>query len=305
MTEKVSDIRYLERHEIDAVKWDQCIAESSNGLIYAQSIYLDTMSKKWSALILNDYEAIMPLTWNRKYGFSYLYQPAFTAQLGIFYKGNPNPSIFNEFISQTKKRFRFCEIHLNYGNDFFFIPLRANYILKLGKAYSEIRAGYKKRLIENLREADPHHLRYLSSMDYARTISLFKSMYAKKIPHVHTSDYDRFETLCSELFKCKMIFVRQTTDPADNVLATCIFFRDQRRIYNIMSVSLPEGREKRAHFFLVDRLISEFSKENIYIDFEGSEIPGIAEFYRKFGSSNQPYPFLKFNLLPFPFRLFK
>lgn len=41
------------------------------------------MAKNWDALVLNDYEAVMPLTWNKKYGICYLYQPPFTACLGI------------------------------------------------------------------------------------------------------------------------------------------------------------------------------------------------------------------------------
>jgi hypothetical protein len=72
-----------------------------------------------------------------------------------------------------------------------------------------------------------------------------------------------------------------------------------------MSVSLPEGRVKRAHFFLLDKLIGEFAEKKILLDLEGSDVPGIAEFYQKFGSFNQPYSFLKYNNLPFPFRLFK
>ena len=48
-----------------------------NGLIYAYSFYLDTMAKHWDAFILNDYEAVMPLTWNKKYGITYYYTSPF------------------------------------------------------------------------------------------------------------------------------------------------------------------------------------------------------------------------------------
>ncbi len=36
MTEPVSDIRYLERNEIDTVKWDKCILSAPNGLDLCQ-----------------------------------------------------------------------------------------------------------------------------------------------------------------------------------------------------------------------------------------------------------------------------
>ncbi|MGZ8510263.1 MAG: hypothetical protein ACXWWA_07800, partial [Chitinophagaceae bacterium] len=77
-------IRFVPYKEIDLTKWDNCISTASNGLIYGYSYYLDHMAKQWDALVLDDYEAVMPLTWNRKYGIAYLYQPFLTAQLGVF-----------------------------------------------------------------------------------------------------------------------------------------------------------------------------------------------------------------------------
>ena len=102
-----------------------------------------------------------------------------------------------------------------------------------------------------------------------------------------------------------MLFVREVKDNSGASLNVSIFFTDEFRIYNIMSVSLPTGRNKKAHFFLLDQLIKEFAGENRILDFEGSEIPGIAEFYRKFGSINEPYPFFYYNRLPVPIRFFK
>ena len=48
------NIQYLSHEQIDKAKWDQCIDNASNGLIYAYSFYLDTMADNWDALVLND-----------------------------------------------------------------------------------------------------------------------------------------------------------------------------------------------------------------------------------------------------------
>ncbi len=305
MSERDTNIRYLDRRQIETVKWDQCIQEAFNGLIYARSFYLDTMSRNWSALVMNDYEAVMPLTWNRKFGISYLYQPAFTAQLGIFSKSNLNGNILEDFIRHARLHFRFCEIHLNFANITTESRLRANYILQLKTTYTEIRNGYKKRLLENLGEADSYQLSYIATTDYASAISRFKIQYGERFRKVRDADYRQFENLCGQLFQRNMLFVREVKDISGDSLNISIFFTDEIRIYNIMSVSLPSGRNKKAHFFLLDNLIKEFAGQNRILDFEGSEIPGIAEFYRKFGSANEPYPFLYYNRLPFPIRFFK
>jgi hypothetical protein len=305
MNNPSSHIRFLNRREIDPEKWDRCIQNAPNGKIYARSFYLDAMAKNWSALISGDYELVMPLTWNRKFGFTYLYQPAFTAQLGLFSIHPERLSEINFFISEAKKYYKFCEIHLNHQNEPENCPLRANYILSLDKSYEDLRKNYKKRLLENLAEADRHALTYFSTTDFPVSLELFKSTYSKRFTHVKNQDYTHFTTLCRELLKRDMLFVRQARDALGNILSSGIFFRDSRRIYNIMSVTVDAGRAQRANFFLMDHLIQEFSSRNTVLDFEGSELPGIAEFYRKFGSLNQPYPFLRFNHLPFPFRYFK
>ena len=305
MIESAPDIRYLERSEIDTGKWDHCIIQAANSLIYARSFYLDRMAKTWSALIMNDYEFVMPLTWNRKYGISYLYQPPFAAQLGLFSKKFPDKNILGAFIGHAETYFKFCEIHLNFGNLAIPNPLRTNFVLDLGKPYTELRKGFKKRLLENLQESASNDLQYQVSDDYLNAIRLFKNEYGKRFPHVKNSDYQRFESLCGDMVSRKMIFIREVKNIKGELLDVSVFFIDEGRIYNIMSVTLKEGREKRAHFYLIDRLIAEFSNRHLVLDFEGSEIPGIAEFYRKFGTARQPYPFLKFNHLPYPVKFLK
>jgi hypothetical protein len=305
MNDPISDIRLLERNEIDTAQWDQCILQSANGLIYARALYLDAMAMNWSALVWRNYEAVMPLTWNRKFGFTYLYQPAFTAQLGLFFKNTADQNLVDIFIGQAKAHFRFCEIHLNFANDVPEARLRANYVLDLEKPYTVIRNGYKKRLLENLEEAGTHQLHYLPYSDFPAAIQLFKKQYGARMPQVRVRDYRRFEKLCLNLQQPGLIFARQVRDASGELLNASIFFKDDHRIYNIMSVTLPAGREKRAHFHLLDQLIAEFANSPLVLDLEGSEIPGIAEFYRKFGTRNEPYPFLKYNHLPFPFRLLK
>jgi hypothetical protein len=305
MRDNISDIRFLLRNEIDIEKWDRCILNATNGLIYARSFYLDTMAENWSALVEGDYNAIMPLTWNRKYGFSYLYQPSFTAQLGLFVSEPGDQKLIELFISHMKKYFRFCEIHLNYANDPSECIRRANYTLHLGKPYAEIRKGYKKRLLENLAESENNEMTYFRSDDFSSTILLFRREYGKRFPHVKAHHYQQFELLCQKMSNLKMAFVNQVQDPAGNLLSSNIFFKDERRIYNIMPVTLKLGREKKSQFFLLDQLFREFSANDLVFDFEGSELPGIAEFYKQFGPGLSSYPFLRYNSLPFPFKLFK
>src|SRR5215212_843413 len=102
------NIQYFTQQEIDKRKWDACIGQANNGLVYGYSYYLDHMAKHWDALVLNDYEAVMPLTWNRKYGFYYIYQPFACALLGVFGKG-VNASLLHTFLTAIPRRFKYWD----------------------------------------------------------------------------------------------------------------------------------------------------------------------------------------------------
>ncbi len=124
-------IEYVPYQHIDKAKWDDCINNAGNGLIYATSIYLDTMSENWDALVLDDYKAVMPLTWKKKYSIYYLYQPFFTACLGVFGK-NISAGLVNNFLKAIPSKFKYWDIYLNHGNFFklddFDLYERMNYI---------------------------------------------------------------------------------------------------------------------------------------------------------------------------------
>ena len=75
------EIKFLSHNQINKEKWDAAIDEAINGIIYAKSWYLDIVSPDWTALILGDYEVIMPLTYRKKFGVKYLYKPFFAQYL--------------------------------------------------------------------------------------------------------------------------------------------------------------------------------------------------------------------------------
>ena len=79
-------IKYILREHIDEDKYNECITISKQSLIYGYSWYLDIVCDQWDALILDDYVAVMPIPWRKKYGITYVYPPLWLLQLGIFSK---------------------------------------------------------------------------------------------------------------------------------------------------------------------------------------------------------------------------
>ena len=154
------------------------------------SFYLDIMAENWSALIAGDYDAIMPLTWNRKYGFSYLYQPAFTAQSGLFAKDQSGLHLIHKFIGEAKKHFKFCEIHLNYDNKpAGCYPACQLYFEHLTKPIWKSEKDIKKDFWKTWKNPVFIPSVIFHSDDFSPTIYLFRQEYGKRFPHVKIKDY--------------------------------------------------------------------------------------------------------------------
>jgi hypothetical protein len=297
------NIQYLRRSEIDTKKWDRCIDNANNCLVYGYSFYLDHMAKHWDALVLGDYEVVMPLVWRKKFGIYYLYQPAFTQQLGIFTGAALTEELVNYFLRTIPSHFRFAEIFLNYAHPEQALPQRTNFVLPLHTSYKQLRGQYKDVLVKNLKRASRYNLSYSDEADYRMVLAGYKELYGSRIPHVTDEDYSRFSALCSFLFKGNMV-VRAIKED-NQLLSAALFLHHKNRLYLLASVTWPEGRSREANRFLLDRVINEFAASDTVLDFEGSDLPGVALFFNNFGGINEPYYFYRYNKLPWPISLLK
>jgi Acetyltransferase (GNAT) domain len=299
------EIKYLTNDTINKQKWDACITNAGNSLLYAYSFYLDTMAKNWDAIILNDYEAVMPLTWNKKYGIRYLYQPPFTQQLGVFSKQPIAENILQSFLEIIKSKFQFAEIFINTDNISPKVRAHTNCTLSLNVPYQNIWSAYTNDLLKNLKHAEKFSLAYSISEDYNEAVDVYIKEYAARMPHVKERDYTSFKELCSILFKKNMLIIRKVLSASNELLAIALLLKDEKRLYNVLSTVTPAGRKAAANHFLFDRLIKEFAGKINVLDFEGSDIAGIASFYENFGAINEQYYFLRYNNLPWPLHYLK
>ena len=300
-------IKYLPHNEIDKQKWDACLTHAPNGLIYGHSFYLDHMAKHWDALVFRDYEAVMPLTWNKKYSFSYLYQPPFTASLGVF-GNNLTKAIIDDFIKTIPSKFKLIEISLNCGNIFSdsksFLLLRSNYILHLDKPYEELYKVYRDNHKRNISKAFQLGCTLNKKAPVDEVIRLNEEQ-LKHIDGTKPGDYGNFKKLY-ELLKTKgQANVYAIADPNNKILASAVFFFSHKRAYYIMVGNHPDGKTIGASHALIDAFIKDHADQNLILDFEGSDIRNLAFFYGGFGAIEEIYPALKINKLPWYVRLLK
>ncbi len=302
----LKNIQILSADKINQSKWDQCINNASNGLIYSRYDYLDIMCDNWHGLVINDYDAVMALPWRKKFGIRYLYQPAFIQQLGLI---GEYENVVEEIIPLIHSFSKYGDILFNFANVDIISRLnvsqRVNLVIDLSKDYEAIYSDFRKDLINNLRKSEKERLHISTEENINLAINMYKHLYKQRMKNLTDDEYLRFERLCFLLQQKNMCFTRTVKDEAENTLAIGLFLKDEKRIYNLMNSTTDEGRTKEANHFLLAQVITEFSGSDMLFDFEGSDIPGVKSFYEKFGAVDQPYFYYHYNKLPKLLRLIK
>jgi hypothetical protein len=295
-----TNISYFTRQNIDTEKWDACIQEATNGLIYGYSFYLDQMAKHWDALVLNDYEAVMPLTWNKKCGIYYLYQPAFVACGGIFGKKISGDTVL-QFLNAIPNKFRLIEMPLNRenkiedrGNE---IISRRNYVLSLNKPYNELRSNYRENIRRNVKRCREAGCIHKTNIPVEDIIAINKQ-FLQKVSRLSDLDYQHFSKLYYLLKDKEQAETYGIFNPGGQLLASAVFFFFHARAYYILVGNHPDGKTLGASHYLIDRFIADHCNQYLLLDFEGSDIRNLAFFYSSFGSDSETYPALRINRLP-------
>ena len=289
-------IDILASHQVDKQAWDQCIRQSASGLIYASFDYLDHLADNWCGIIINDYESVLPVPFRQKLGIKYCYDVPFMPQLGLFsYKYT---EVDEELLKCIFSTVQYGDYNFNFLNQ----PAKTtsvhhNYVLSLRDSYADLKKNFSKDVTENIHKAEQKSLQYQQST-IDETIDLYIKLYASRSPHVTRNNYERFRQAARLLEAQGKALTRKVIDSKGNILSTILLLKDERRLYNIMNSTTRTGRKEEANYFLLSEVWKEFQQSGLIFDFEGSDIPGIKQFYKKFGANDQPYRRLHFNHLP-------
>ena len=299
-------IQYIKHRQVDKTKWDSCIGNVSNSLLYNHSSYLDCMAAGWDALVLNDYEAVMPLTWRRKWGITYLYQPYFMAQLGIT-GNNITPALVDAFLYAIPSHIRYIDIDIAETNDTIdfvsFCNKRVNMLLDIDKDYNIISDQYHRLATRMIRKAKEAAITVETSDAIADSIAFYQQQYSGQLP-VPPADYQNITNLFNIAAK-KGQLVSLVAKKNNQLMGVYLLLQDNHFVYSVLGGSSPEGKEQGVFYLLTDAAIQLTANSGRGFRFEGSDKPGIAGFNQQFGAAPFTYHHLRINRLPYLLRFLK
>lgn len=294
-------IKLLKHNKIDKTRWDNCINKSFNGNVYALSWYLDIVHPEWDALVENDYERVMPLTYSKKFGISYMFHPFFVQQLGVFSKSQLSQDDIDRFINAIPQQYRLVRYKLNsynkvdYESDF--IAKHRNVELDLIYDYQYLYNNYNNNTKRNLAKAENAGLSITRDINPEVIINLFRNNKGKNVKHWKDKEYEKLLELINVATSQERCFTLGINDLNNNTIAGAVFMYSHDRIIFLFSGCDENHKDKHALTMLLDDVIREFSETQYTFDFEGSDNDGLARFYKGFGGTEVFYPEIKYDNL--------
>lgn len=295
------------RKELNTARWDERVFQSAKGKPYAYTWYLDEVAPKWLALVSEDGGLQMPVPlgsffWGFRQmmkrgeiGWRSVVQPLFCQQLGVLGEGPVGEGDLQTFSHALKRRFpkivTYCFSEEN-GKppvlDGLYLRERSNYLLDLNRSYAAIFSNYSKSHRRILKKSQGQF--YYE--EHSGSVQDFLHEHARCLKSrigLSYRAYRRWGRLILRVLERKQGKFVTVRDTKKRVCAQAFVLHHRERIIYQGGYVLPTARIKGCMHVLFDELIRRYAERALLLDFEGSDLPQLAEFFRRFGAKSQAY----------------
>jgi hypothetical protein len=285
----------IQHQDIDFKKWDQTILNSETPFVFAQSFYLNATCPHWDALIIGDYESVFPLTHKTKFGFTYLPQPPFTSQLGVF--GKANLEIEQLFFNYITQHYKLIDIELNVSNKIAseFITPKNTYILNYQSQYK-----FNQNTKRNINKAIENGF-IVERVEDADVISLsqkYLNRFLEEEVNLTKSTVALLDDLLNNSIESKTLYTFKVLDKNLTIKALGHFICNDKHALYLKGTNFDKADNSGSMHLLMKHAIEFFANRATFFDFGGGSKQGLANFYMGFGGQVSTYSFLRVNKLP-------
>jgi hypothetical protein len=289
---------FKSRANINEELWNNCIANSINSLVYANTWYLDAIVENWDAYVWEKngaYLAVFPIPNRNKFGVKYIYPPFFIQQLGLFSINDNIEVLAKEAIDQLEIDFKFTEINLNWRNNQG--DKKVNVVLSLSKDYKDLLLGFSNNHKRNIKKSEKYNYDYKSNVKVKSIVRNFRNDRGADISTLKDKDYLDFINLC-DIAEEKGVLETRGVFENEVLITGAVFMKYGNRLIFLFSGNSKEGKTSGGLFNLLNLVIKEYADFDLLLDFEGSTNEGLERFYKGFGGVEECYYFYKKNNLP-------
>lgn len=288
-------ITRINHQDIDFKKWDQKILSSATPFVFAQSFYLNATCPQWDALIIGDYESVFPLTHKTKFGFTYLPQPPFTSQLGVF--GKVNLEIEQLFFDYITQHYKLIDIELNVSNRIAseFISPKNTYVLNYQSEYK-----FNQNTKRNINKAieNGFMVEQVEDKDVISLSQKYLNPFLEREVNLTKTTVTLLDDLLKNSIESKMLYTFKVLDKNQMIKAMGHFICNGKHALYLKGTNFDKVDNSGSMHLLMKYVIEFFADRATFFDFGGGSKQGLANFYMGFGGQVSTYSFLQVNRLP-------
>jgi len=167
---------------------------------------------------------------------------------------------------------------------------KANYVLDLMPDYESVFGNFESSLRRGIRKAKKSSCSLLEGIDVASVLDLLDHQNKAKNMGISAGSRQKLERLIQTGTQKGVLLSVGMYSPVNHLCSVALILHDKQRLYYMIGASDDMGREYQGMPRILDHVIQKYAGQGYTLDFEGSEIPGVATFFRKFGAKNSPYP---------------
>lgn len=289
------NFKIISHRDINQQKWSNLL-EKHNPIEsqYASFWYISSAAKNWSAFVLDDYTAAFAFAHENKKGFNVVFQPFFTRFFPFL--GDVSKEFVDDVFNYLFKNYKFLNINLGQKVEYSFLTTQQCVFqyLELKDNYETIIKSFSKNTKRILKKTQK--LKIQNSKETDLFINLFKTAVGQKLNYKN-ENYKALSKIINNGLSNNKIEILQIQDHQE-VLAYGIFYSHYNIISFLKGASNENGKKCGAMYAIINYYIKQNCNTNKYLDFGGSNVKSVSDFYKKFGAKEAIYYNSSYDKLP-------
>ena len=281
-------IKKVKYQEIDFDKYSECLENACQNADYADRKFLDIVSdRKWFLLVYGDYESVMPVSYVRKYGLTFILMPKICQQLGVFSKED-DPKMNQLFYDFLEQNFLVLIYSFNGDNQFDkAVQKKTSYLLEKNN-YATTKKNYSSHRRRNVRIIGDlvDNVTFKNAwqeQDKEFFLTNIKGTTKEKDSHNYFNIFT--ELLNQNIGNLKILEFK------NQIQSFVYLYEGKRNRYLSLFINGYLLANPNFPSIIIDHCLQDFVEDNNF-DFMGSEVENVAKFNERFGAVSYQYPIL-------------
>lgn len=285
--------------------WNSLVQNSPQGSIFSESWYLDALKVDYKILcVIDKADNILAGIILAKNQINTYSNPMLDKYLGVIIKGEN--ALSHKTISKQYKVVELLSKELiKYKSfDYYFHPQYKNWIpfywngfaqqtrytyrINLSLEIKEIQGKFHGNLKNDIRNAIKSNIHIYKNTEFDVFFNIINKTFLRQGSNAPFNRV-KLKSFIKELtLKRRFVSFKALNQDGDTI-AVCGLINEEKSSYLILNGIDNDKLIRGANALMILEAIKYFQGKSNYFDFEGSMLPGVEQFYRRFGGELVPY----------------